>query len=226
MSTDIALTTGYYRFMNWLEANRQRAIATVGVIAVLALVVSFYLWNLDQKKTRASEALSAITSPNPDAYLKLVAEYPNSDVAPRAVLMAAGDYFTAGQYADAQTQFGRLLQDYPDSSLRPQAYFGLASCADAQGKADDAIQDYKDLLARYPSDDLVPQVRSALARLYETQGKPELAIPIYQEQAREESYNSLGLEANVRLQALLAHNPGLAKTAAPAPASPNPIQTP
>jgi tetratricopeptide (TPR) repeat protein len=226
MSTDIALTTGFYRFLNWLEANRQRAIAAAGIIAVLALVVSFYLWEQGQKKTEASEALSAITGPDPDAYLKLVAEYPNSDVAPRAVLMAAGDYFTAGRYADAQTQFERLLQDYPDSSLRPQAYFGEASCADAQGKAADAIQDYKDLLARYPSDDLVPQVRSALARLYETQGKPELAVPIYQEQAREESYNSLGLEANVRLQALLAHNPGLAKTAAPAPTSTNPIQTP
>jgi TolA-binding protein len=209
MSTDIAVTTGFIRLLNWLEANRQRVVTGAAAVAVVALAVSFYFWKHNQGEQEASEALSAIVSPNPAAYLKLVEEHPHSAVAPRAVLLAAGDLFAAGQYTDAQAQFNRLLQEYADSPFRPQAYYGLAACTDAQGKTADAVQAYKDLLQRYPSDPLTPHVRSALARLYEAQGKPELAIPIYQQQAREEANSSFGLEANVRLQALLAQNPQL-----------------
>jgi tetratricopeptide (TPR) repeat protein len=228
MSTDIALTASFYRLLNWFEVNRQRALAIVGGLVLLILVVSYYLWSQDQKKDEASEALSAVTSPDPAGFLKVAGQYPGSAIAPRAVLMAASDYFTTGQYDNAQTQFQRLLQDYPDSPFRAQAYMGLAACADAQGKTADAIQDYKDLMQRYPSDDLIPQVRSALARLYEESGHPEQAIPIYQEQARSQSYNTMGLEANIRLQALLAHHPELASKSAatPAPpANPNPVPT-
>jgi len=226
MSTDIAITTGFYRFLNWLETNRQRALTGVAAVAVLALVLSFYFWNLGQKKTEASQALSAITRPDPDAFLKLAQQYPGGDVAPRAVLLAAGDYFAAGRYTDAQTQFQRVLQDYPDNPFRPEAYFGVAACADAQGQTDAAIQQYKDLIERYPAHYLIPQVRSALARLYETSGKPELALPIYQQQAREQSGTTLGMESNVRLQALLAQHPELAKTSAVSTPNPNPSQTP
>ncbi len=209
MSTDITTAAEFHLF-NWLDKNRKLLIQAAAVLAVAALVVSFYLWKKGQKEVAAGEALSDISGANAAAdYLKLAEEYPNTAAAPHAVLLAAGDLFDNGKYPEAQAQYERLTRDYPDSTLRVAATLGVAACLDAQGKIADAITRYNDFVKRYPSDGATSQARAALGRLYEAQGKPEQALQIYQELARAEANTSFGMEAAMRSQAVLAQHPEL-----------------
>ena len=218
MNTEAAATLGWHRFLNWLESNWKKAAQAAAVVGLVALVVSFYFWRQDQQEIAAGEALSNVTGTGgAEDYLKLAAQFSKTAAAPRAVLLAAGDLFAAGKYADAQAQFERVLHDYPESSFRVQAMLGVAASLDAQGKTADATTRYSDLIQRYPNDAVAAQAKSALARLYEAQNQPDKALQLYQDLARSEAYSSFGLEAGIRMQDLLAKHPEL--KAKPAPAS-------
>ena len=211
---------GWHRFLNWLETNWKYILQGAAVVAVVATVISFYYWNQGQREIMASEALSNVNGPNAaDAFLKLAGQYPKTDAAPRAVLLAASDLFMAGRYADAQAQFERVLRDYPATSFRVQALLGVAACLDAQGKTAEAATRYSELIQRHPNDSVSSQARSALARLYEMQNQPEKALQLYLELTRSEAYSSFGLEAGICLQDLLARHPELKAKMNPAGAA-------
>ena len=73
-------------------------------------------------------------------------------------------------------------------------------------------------MTRHASESFIPQAKFALARLYEAQNKPELARDLYQDVERAAPLSTLGNEAGVRMEELIAKNPSLA----PAPALPPP----
>jgi tetratricopeptide (TPR) repeat protein len=217
MTTDIA-TVAEFHLMGWLEKNKKQAAWAVGGIVVVALVVSFYVWNKGQREIDAGEALCDVR-PAADVaqtYLKLASQYGGTIAGGRAMLLAAGNSFVAGKYADAQSQFERLLREYPDSQFRGQALLGIAACLDTQGKAAEATTRYQDLIDRMPNDPATVQAKSAVARLYDLQNQPERALKLYEDLARTAGYSSHGLLASVMMQELLARHPELARTQAPA----------
>ncbi|MFM2294823.1 MAG: Tetratricopeptide repeat-like domain [Verrucomicrobiota bacterium] len=221
MTTDIAVATEVH-FFNWLEKNRARLIQGGVAVALGALVVSYYFYHKGETEAAASEAISKVQpgAGAADAYLKIAAENPGTPAAQRATVLAAGELFAAGKFTDAQTQFEKVGADVTDNALRAQAALGVAASLDAQGKPEAATR-YADIIQRFATDPAATQARSALARLYEATGKYTEAIPLYQELARSEAYSSIGLEAGVRLQALLANHPELLpKTPAPVAAPP------
>ena len=212
MTTEAPAAIQIERSINWLDANRDKLIKVAIAVAVVALVVSYYIWNRDQQEVAASAALSDVTpgAGAAESYLKLAGQYPKTTAAPRAVLLAAGELFAAGKYAEAQVQFERLLREFPETSFRLQGSLGVAACLDAQGKTADAISRYDEVIRRYPNESSAAQAKSALARLYEAQNKPELALALYEDLQKTEVYNSFGLEANIRRMNLLAQHPELA----------------
>jgi TolA-binding protein len=203
----------------WFEANKKQALIGTGAIVVVALIVSFYIYRQDERDIAASEALASVEVPHmnnprtvaeaPEAYLKVVAEYPKSRAAARALLLAAGNLFAAEKYPEARTQFERFTRDFGDSPFMGQALLGIAACLDAQGKADEAIVAYKDLVDHHPGENTVPQARFALGRLYEAKGDPEKARSQFEEVARENPYGSIGSEAGMRLEELNLKYPKL-----------------
>jgi tetratricopeptide (TPR) repeat protein len=217
MSTDIA-TAAEFHLMGWLEKNKRQVAWVLGSIAVLALVISFYTWKKGQREVEAGEAFSNIRL-SPEAapsYLKLATEYPGTAAGERAVLLAAGGSFIAGNYTEALSRFEQLLREYPDSTFRTQALLGTAACLDAQGKIAEATTRYQDLIERWPNDPTTVQAKSALARLYERQNQPERALRLYEELARTASFSTHGLLASVLMQDLLARHPELARAKSPA----------
>jgi TolA-binding protein len=210
----------------WFEANKKQALLGAGAVVVVGLIVSFYIYRQDEQEVAASEALSRVEVPHmnnpkttpdsPEAYLKVVAEYPKSRAASRALLLAAGNLFVQGKYAEAKGQFERFTRDYGNSPFMGQALLGIAASLDAQGKTDEAITAYKDLVDHHPGENTVPQARFALGRLYEVKGDVEKARNQFEEVARENQYSSIGSEAGMRLEELNVKHPQL-KPATPAP---------
>jgi TolA-binding protein len=215
------------RLWLWFDTYKRQLVIAVGLLAVVALVVWFIVWRQEQKQIDAGTALSQVTtsqlegtSPKTEAaqaYLNVARQYPDSISGSRALLMAAGALFTENKYPEAQAQFERFTREYQGSPFMGEALLGVAACLDAEGKTEQAVNAYKDLVSRHSTEAFIPQAKFSLARLYESQNKPELARDLYQDVERTSPFTSLGNEAGVRMEELIAKNPKLA----PAPAAPS-----
>ena len=204
-----------------------------GTAAVVAgaLIVWRVVYQHGQKQIEACQAVANVAvSPEvmfgsrPDlasAYLKVAREYPNSDGAAQALLLAAGDLYTEAKYEDAKGRFQEFTRQYPSSPLLVQARLGIAACFDAEGNAAEAMSAYKDLISRYPTDAIVPQAQFALGRLYAVQKEPEQAFNYFEQAAQADPYGTVGSEAGMLAEELKRKFPSLAPPpATAAPASP------
>ncbi len=230
MESNVAQLPLSHRALAWFEKNQKQAITGAAVALALGLIAWFVIWKQGEKQVAAANALSDVAvqsnpalpaETTPEAYLKVVAQYPGSKAGARALLLAAGGFFTEGKYTEAQAQFDRFTKEYHDSPLLGAALLGIASSLEAQGKVDQAVTAYKDLIARHPTDSVIPQAKFSLGGLYEQQKRPELARDMYEQVERESRFSILGSEAGMRLEALAEKNPNLA----PAAIAPSPLPT-
>lgn len=228
MQSDVAQLPLSDRLWDWFETYKRPLAMGTGVVVMAGVLVWFLVWQNESKQLDAGAALSQVAAnqldntgsrtASADDYLKVARAYPKSLSGARALLLAAGSLFTEGKYAEAQTQFQRFLREYQGSPLMGQALYGAAACLDAEGKTDQAAAAYKDLVTRHPNESFVPQAKFSLARIYEQQNKPEQARDLYQEVEREIPFSTLGNEAGVRLEELIAKYPKL-QPAPPPPAA-------
>jgi TolA-binding protein len=233
MPSEVAELPLSHKAWAWFETNRKQALWGIVIAAGLGLIIWFILWQQGQKEVNASEALSRLylvtpagleARPDAAAYLKVAAEYPKSNAGARALLLAAGSYFIDKKYPEAKLHFERFTREHRESPFMGQALLGVAACLDAQGKTNEATVAYKDLVDHHPGESVTPQAKFALARLYEAQGKLELARNLFEEINRSDPYGSLGSEAGMRSEELVAKNPNLAMKAASTNAPPFNLQ--
>ena len=163
MESEVVQLPLWQKAWAWFEANKRQTLWGATGLAVVSLVVAFLLYRQNETEVAASEALSNLAAPqmaganrgeSAEAYLKMVAAYPNSRAAARALLLAAARLFEEGRYAEAKTQFERFTREHTDSPFRGQALLGIAACLDAEGKSNEAVAAYKDLIDRLPADPL------------------------------------------------------------------------
>lgn len=228
MDSNVAQLPLSDRLWDWFETYKRQIALVTGIVCVAGLVIWFIIWQREAKQTDAGAALTQVAAPEmqgagpradaADAYLKVARDYPSSMAGARALLLAASSLFDQDKYTEAQALFDRFVREYQGNPLMGEALFGIASCLDAEGKTDQAASAYKDLVTRHPNESFVPQAKFAMARIYEAQNKPEQARDLYQEVERAIPMSTLGNEAGVRLEELVAKYPKL-QPAPPAPVS-------
>jgi predicted negative regulator of RcsB-dependent stress response len=227
MEQDVVQLSLFDKFLAWFETNKKQAGWGIAIVAVVAFLVSFYFWRQGQREVQASEALTRATVDmgfkngmrveSPDAYLKVVTDYPGTAAAGHALLQAAAALFEEGKYTEAQAQFERFSHEYVDSPYLPEASLGVAACLDAEGKTADAAAAYEGVAKNYAGDTVAPQAQFALARIYESQGKTEQAWLTYEKLAQMQGQNSsIGSEAGMRAEELKEKMPALSTNEAPA----------
>ena len=220
MQTDVTQSVLFYRLWEWAEKRRKQLIWGLAVAAVVGFGIGFFFWHETQSQAEANHALALITSPaNPngrtaDALAKVASDYPHTDAAARALLLAGAQFFIDSKFSDAQAQFDRYLREYRNGAFAGQASLGRAACLEQQGKTNDAITAYKDIADHHPTDNVAPPARLALGRLYEGLGNYDLARFSYEQIAGRDSI--VGIEAHVRLEAMLHKIPAMI----PVPGSP------
>jgi predicted negative regulator of RcsB-dependent stress response len=221
MDVEISQSEQWLRFVAWLEDNWRRLAAVSSVVIGIGIVVAFVLWRGAQEQRAASEELSLVLSApeavSAESLLTVAIEHGGTEAGRRALLLAAGAYYTEGRYDEALAKFQQFLSEQPAGPLTPQARLGIAACKEAQGQESEAIADYKAIVENPSSGVVVPQARFALANLYARQGQVDLARLQYQELANVRG-SSLAAEAQARLNDL---PPG-----APASSSVAPVQPP
>jgi len=203
----------------WGDKNKKQLVWGAAVLVVVGMIVAFWMAHKNETQNDANYALSKLTTPvvsgapeaTPDALLKVTSEYPNTDAAQRALLLAATDLFAQGKYDAAQAQFQKFIQQYNDSPFAGQAALGIASCDDAQGKTSEAVSAYDGVISRYPNQNVASQAKLGMARLLEAQGKFKEARSTLEELTHSYS-GTISSEAFTRLQELNTAHPELQPT--------------
>jgi tetratricopeptide (TPR) repeat protein len=229
MEQDAPPSAGFYNFLGWLEANKQRVAMIAAGVAVVAMIVAIIIWRKGQSEIEAAEAMSSVRMPfspmeapapgTAEAFLKITQEYPKTKASGEAMLRAASVYFDQGNYQQAQETFDKFIRSYGETPYVPQAVFGIASCLDAQNKTAEAIAKYNDFLKSYPNDPAAEQARLNLARLHDAANQPAQAVEMLTKIASGGQFTPAANEAQERLKVLYAKHPNLAP---PPPAPPAP----
>jgi tetratricopeptide (TPR) repeat protein len=215
----------------WLDANRKQVLVGAAIFVVVVGGAALFFYNQSKREVRASEALSEIRLPqNPggvppqgtaESYLAMAKEHPGTKAAARAVVDAAGTYYSQARYAEAQQQFERVLREFPESPWQAEALLGVAASLEAQGKSPEALAKYEELRKRYANSAVVDMAKLSSARILESQNKSAEALKLYDELLKISEmnpYSSVGNEAGLKREELVEKHPELAKTNAPPPA--------
>jgi tetratricopeptide (TPR) repeat protein len=222
---EVTQSASLLKLWAWVETNKKQAAWGAAIAVTLGLVIWFLLWRHGEQEVKAGEALSEIFVPQmisggatrPEAaqgFLRVAAAYPGYEAGAQAMLLGAGDLFTAGKYDEAKAQFERFAREHRRSPLDTSALLGIAACLDAQHKPIEARTAYKSLIDQHPNDPVALQAKFSLARLYAAQNMPELARNYFEEVARNRG-SLLSSEAGLRLEELYQQHPELAPAAPP-----------
>ena len=230
MELQDAPATYFFKLWPKIEANWIRIALGGGVIVVVAVLISFYSWQRDQKEINAGKALtqfmmsaprnaSGSQSQQADLFLKIAGDYQGTSAGQRAWLQGAAVLFAAGRYPDAQTQFQKFLDAHPDGFFAAQAALGVATSLDAQGKTDLAAVAYQRVISAYSDTTAAMSAKFALAQIDERQNKLMDALNLYEDIKRNYPNSPLASEAELRMMELKTKLPS-ASSPSTAPAAP------
>lgn len=188
------------------------------VLAVLAVV------RARERATRAEAAKELLqlippTGPGESAkmpdvakLLALSGQFPGTAAGQQARLLAAGQLFVSGKYAEAQSEFSRFEEQNPNSEFLGVALIGVAASLEAQGKQADAIKAYDRAIVG-GGDGYAVQARLAKARLLEP-SSPVVALGLIDEVLKSAAASVVGEQAAMARTRLIQKHPELAAPAA------------
>lgn len=214
MTPERTESDSWFELLTWLEVNKRRLIIGAVVVAVVSSGLSIYNYQRKQTEFAASDKLVRLgtgrdSRPTAGDYLKVAEEYPGTPAAERALIQAAGAYFTEGRHNDAKARFEQYLKDYPAGGMRGIASLGAAACLDEMNKLDEALAAYQGVVSGYGSDPVVHQAKLAMALVYLAKKQPAQAYKIYDELSRATPPTPLNSEARMLLDDLIKRYPEL-----------------
>ena len=204
-----------FDLVTWFELNRVRILGTLGIVCVLVIVLMVVRARRHSVATSASAALLALTPPtgpgqepaplDPQKLLDLSRRFAGTRPAVQARLLASGQLFADGKFAEAQSEFAAVEEAQPNGPLLGSALLGVASSLDAQGRTSDAVTAYDRVISLFPSGAPALQARLAKARLIEGT-QPSQALGLLEDILKDPyavGYQELAAAARGRL--LAAH---------------------
>ena len=207
MQTQDAPAEIIFKLWPWLEANKNRLIASGAGVLVLWGVYYFITSQRAQREVDAGQALTMLlvnpsananSSQIAESFAKLAAQFPGTAAGQRAQLQAGAALFNDGKYSDAQTQFQKYLDAGSGAPLSATAQLGVAASLEAQNKPDLAIAAYQKIMSVYAGSSSVLPAEFALGRIAEQQNKLTEAVSHYEKVARAGLGGSLAQEAAMR----------------------------
>jgi predicted negative regulator of RcsB-dependent stress response len=215
----------FFKWWPQIEANKNRIITGVGIIAAVVLGYSFYSWHHQQNQIDAGDAVTqTLISVPPGAdlsevanrYLGISDQYGGTLAGQRALMQGAAALFMAGKYADAQGDFQRYADEHPDGEFAGQASLGVAKCLEAQGKLNDAAGVYQHVINDLPDEEAIIVAQFSLAQIYLQQHSYDNAASLFQKVMQSDRFGALGSEAAQYLYNMQSRAPAPTPAATPA----------
>jgi TolA-binding protein len=194
----------FFKLWPQIEANKNRIVTGVIVIAAAVAIYSFYSWRHETNQNDAGDELTQalLTLPSQTdpaqiarSYLAVAEEYPGTPAGNRSLLEGATVLFTQGKYSDAQTYFQQFLDAHPDDEFSAQAALGMAKCLEAQGDDSKAQGAYQHVINDFADPQCRSEAQFALAQLDMQDKNYADAVRLFQQVAQPDPYGPLGQEA-------------------------------
>ena len=223
-----------FKWWPQIEANKNRIIGGVVIIAVVVLIYSFISWRRETNQVEAGDAVTralVTMPPGSDAsqvanmYLGISDQYGGTMAGQRALMQGAAALFMQGKYADAQGDFQRYLDAHPDGEFAGQAALGVAKCLEAQNKLNDAAGAYQHVINDFPDPEAVVNAQFSLALVDLQQRNASSAAQLLQQVAQSDPYGVLGGEARQYLYNIESSRPAPSATPSAAPTMSTPPAT-
>jgi tetratricopeptide (TPR) repeat protein len=225
MQAQDAATAYFFKSWSWAESNIRTIVVGIAVVAVVAILLSYYFWRQNDMEVTAGVALTQLlisTPPNSDAsqladaYLKIAADYVGTQAGDRALMLGAATLFSSDKFPEAQAEFQKYLSEHPTGPFSASAALGVAASLDAQEKTDSAANAYQRVISSFSDPNAVDAAKFALAKIDEQRGKLDDAENFYQEVARNNPNSPLGSEAAIRAMQLRSKPPVTPTSSPPA----------
>ena len=192
---------------------------------------AFDLFNTLNSETKPEKATTPAKSYQDvlNIYQQIIAQYPGTASAERAVYLSGSLEYTLGNYEKAQQDFNTYITRYPNGNFRLQAEESLGYIFEQQGAYQKAIDQFKSIETKV-SPSRRYQLLLAIGRNYESLKQVDPAVKIYQSilEAKDtsESWKDKAKERLDILQTGVA--PTVVSTPAEAPkaATPEVVSTP
>ncbi|MBI5631118.1 MAG: tetratricopeptide repeat protein [Elusimicrobia bacterium] len=176
------------RGLVWVKGHRRAAAIAIGLILLLSLVGGGTYHVRRNQNAQAWQSLglaqSMAFSGMPDQALKQIQEtsanYPNTQAAGYARLLAGDLHFLKGQYKEALAEYSALSEGSAPEVLKPLAVGNVGLAQEALGRCRDAAQTDQRFLDSYSEHFLAPQIHSSLARCLKALGQADQAKAAYQ----------------------------------------------
>ena len=163
----------------YVEENYVRVLAIGGGVVVLILLGVLVMRQMDAQALEAVEAegrvrVLLLQGRVDDAILdaeRIAETYAGDAAAGRALQLAAGLYFEAGRYAEAQAAFERVLQEFDAAGpARYSAWSGIAAAMEEQGDPAGAAARYLAFADEFANSPFAPNALREAARCYRVSG--------------------------------------------------------
>ena len=221
MEAQDAAATYFFKAWEWVENNLRTVIIGVGILAVAAIIIYYYIWHQNELEVAASQALTQVlVSPPPNAgaselpgtYLQIANDFPGTEAGSRALMLAGATFFASDNYTEALNQFQKYLSANPNGPLAATAALGVAASFDAQGDTNAAANAYKRVISGFSNDNAAAAAKFALGRIAEQRGQLTEAEKYYEDVARNNLNSTLGSEAGLRVMQLRSKAPPTTQT--------------
>lgn len=146
----------------WWNAHGDKV--TMGLIAVLVVVIGFQQYTRWHGKTNARAMAAFDSARTPEALEQLINDNASKTITPLARLRLANIYFGEQNYTLAQSAYEAFLAENANHPLADIATVGLAHSLEANGKVEEAAAKFKAFSEAKPDSFLVPIAQIGLGR--------------------------------------------------------------
>lgn len=163
----------------FLKANYMALAVGAAVILLVAAGLTMYSMQQRRNAERASQML--LVAQSPKQWEELLAQYPNSSVAPVAMLALASSQYGSGEYDQALATYGQFLEKYPGHSMALTADLGKIQCQEGKGEIEAALNSYGLFAEKHPDHFLTAQALFGKARCLQLLRRYPEAKAIYED---------------------------------------------
>jgi len=165
--------------LHFLKANYAALAVGAAIIVLVAVGMTMFIMQQRRNVEHASQML--LVAQSPKQWEELLAQHPNTVVAPIAMLALASSQYGAGAYDQALATYGGFLEKYPRHEMAPVAELGKIQCQEGRGEIEMAFNGYALFIGMHPDHFLVPQALFGQARCLQIMRRYSEAKVIYED---------------------------------------------
>ena len=166
------------KLLHFLQKNSK---SLIGVLCIIVAALAGYGVYGNYNTSLANSAGAMLSQASSKEQLKEVVDnYPQSKVAPLALINLAAGQFRDAEFDEALASYTRFETSYLSHELLPDAKLGKAYCLEAKGDLEGAKTAFETFASAYPDHIQQATAYISVARCYEQLGQWDLARTTYE----------------------------------------------